>query len=149
MTRHVSFPAGGLLLLAVAPNRAAPKEVMIVTSGNNAPDTAYLSRNAQALEQVPLDGVATWIATPVPIRIDGQLDTPRLASGRLCRHPSGADTADVGQTVVHRRRISDEHIAPAIAELKAAKFDRFSANFIHCVTGNGTGPMNWLDDQWW
>lgn len=126
------------------------KEIMIVTSGNNAPDSVYLSRNTADLEKVPLDGVATWIATPFPVRLeDGTMDTARLAGGRLCRHPSGVDTADVGQTVVHQQRISDDYIAPAIKDLRSARFHRFRSNLIHCITGNATGPINWFDDEWW
>lgn len=133
-------------------------EVMIISSGPNAPDTVYLSRNVEALERVPLDGVATWIATPIPIRGEsGEMFTARLSAGRLCRVPSGEDGADVGQTVVPYApnrwwptdRISDELVAPAIADLRAAKFNRFRSNFIHCITGNPGKPMNWFDDVLW
>ena len=136
-------------VLAVGPGSAMGEEVMIVSSGVHAPDTVYLSRHTPALERVPLDGVATWIATPVPIPIEGKIDTPRLANGRLARHASGADTADVGQTIVRRRRIPYEHIAPAIEDLKSASLRRFKSNFIHCITGNPLGPVNWFDDEWW
>ena len=90
-----------ILLLFVLAGIAGSKEVTIISAGPNAPDTLYLSRNAAALQQVPLDGVATWIASPVPIRDEtGALVTTRLASGRLCRLPTGEDGADIGQTIV-------------------------------------------------
>ena len=143
-------------VLAVHPCWSVGKEVMIISSGPNAPDTAYLSRNARALERVPLDGVGTWIATPIPIRVEsGEMYTPRLVSGRLSRIPE--DGADVGQTIVPYApgrwwptdRISDEHIVPAIKDLRSANFHRFKSNFIHCITGNPGKPMNWFDDQLW
>jgi hypothetical protein len=139
------------IFILTAPHAwSADKEVMIVTSGNSAPDTVYLSRNTAALERVPLDGVATWIATPLPITIEGgEVVTPRLASGRLRRHRSGADHAEVGQTLVHKTRITDAHIAPAIDDLKKARFNRFKSNLIHVTMGNAKGPMNWFDDSWW
>jgi hypothetical protein len=149
MARSATCAATIILILVMLPFDATGKEVMIVTSGSAAPDTCYLSRNAATLQRVPLDGVATWIATPVPVQIEGKLETPRLASGRLARHRSGDDRADVGQTLAHRRRISESHIAPAIADLQSADFNRFDSNFIHCITGNAPGPMNWFDDQWW
>ena len=147
-----------ILLLFVLAGIGAGKEVTIVGAGTNAPDTAYLSRNAAALQQVPLDGVATWIASPVPIRDEtGALVTTRLASGRLCRLPTGEDGADIGQTIVPyspgrwrpTHEIPPEHIAPAIADLDAVEFDRFSSNFIHCLLGNGGHAMNWFDDELW
>jgi len=131
-------------------NQPGKKEVVIVSSGWNAPDTVYLSKNAAHLERVPLDGVAAWIASPAPVRgEDGAFSVTRIPSGRLMRHKDGMDTADIGQTVVHRKRITDELIAPAIADLKSATFKRFTSNFISMRTGNALGPMNWFDDEWW
>ncbi|HCN09982.1 MAG TPA: hypothetical protein DIT01_18810, partial [Lentisphaeria bacterium] len=147
-----------ILLLFILAGIGAGKEVTIISAGPNAPDTLYLSRNAAALQQVPLDGVATWIASPVPIRDEtGALVTTRLASGRLCRLPTGEDGADIGQTIVPyslgrwrpTHEIPPEHIAPAIADLGAVEFDRFDSNFIHCLLGNGGHAMNWFDDELW
>jgi len=158
-SKCLSFSARGpclavltvLLMLAVAVQGAEPgKEVTIVTSGGHAPDTVYLSRNAAALERVPFDGVCTWIATPTPIRREsGEMYVTRLPSGRLMRILTGEDTADVGQTIVHRKRIPEAHITPAIEDLKSAEFKRFKSNFIAVITGNAPGPMNWYDDEWW
>lgn len=67
-----------LLIALISALYATGKEVMIVTSGSAAPDTCYLSQNAPMLQRVPLDGVATWIATPVPVSIEGKLETARL-----------------------------------------------------------------------
>jgi hypothetical protein len=132
------------------PVQGDEKRAVIVSTGGNAPDTLYLSRNVDALERVPLDGVGVWIATPVPVQLsDGVLETPRVPSGRLARVPGGADAADVGQTLVHRRKIPLEHIAPAIEDLKSVQFKRFASNFINCITGNAPGPMDWFDDEWW
>ena len=143
-----------LALASAAPAQEARpsenKEVVIISSGFNAPDTVYLSRNTQQLERVPLDGVATWIATPTPIRREsGDMYTTRLSSGRLCRIPTGEDSADVGQTVVWPRRLTEDQIAPAIADLKSATFKRFKSNFIHIIMGNARSPMDWFDDAWW
>lgn len=139
----VSIPLGALA-------GAADKEAVIVSSGPNAPDTVYLSENISRLERVPLDGVATWIATPTPIRCEsGDILTPRLSGGRLCRIRTGEDAADIGQTVVWRTRITEEQIAPAIADLNGAAFTRFKGNFIHVLIGNLRRPMNWFDDDWW
>ena len=140
----------GLLACFSSGAIAAEREVMIVSSGINAPDTAYLSRNAADLEQVPLDGVATWIATPVPIRVEGgEMYTTRLPGGRLSRIATGEDRADVGQSAVHRRRIPYSHVEPAIGDLRSAHFQRFQSNLIHVITGNALAPMNWYDDAWW
>jgi len=151
--RKLALMASLSALALMAPLGAAgadKKKVVIISSGPNAPDTVYLSKNAEHLERVPLDGVATWIATPAPVRgEDGALSVTRIPSGRLARHRHGMDTADIGQTMVHRKRITDDLIAPAIADLKGATFKRFKSNFIHCITGNAPGPMNWFDDEWW
>jgi len=56
MHRNVLF---GVLMLLVfvwtaragAQSQARRKEVVIISSGSNTPDTVYLSRNAQALER--------------------------------------------------------------------------------------------------
>ena len=126
------------------------KEVTIVSSGVNSPDTVYLSKNAKLLEQVPLDGVGTWIASPAPVRgEDGTVVVPRLTSGRLTRHRDGIDSADIGQTVIWPERIREELVAPAIEDLKLADFKRFRSNFIHVITGNPRAPVNWFDDKWW
>ena len=99
---------------------------------------------------MPFDGVCTWIATPTPIRREsGEMYVTRLPSGRLMRILTGEDTADVGQTIVHRKRIPEAHITPAIEDLKSAEFKRFKSNFIAVITGNAPGPMNWYDDEWW
>ena len=128
----------------------AAKDVTIVTSGPTEPDTVYLSRNAAALQQVPLDGVCTWIATPTPVELEaGGTDICRVPSGRLKRHVTGEDGFDVGQSVVFRRRIPEANITPAIADLQSAEFDRFHSNFISAITGNARGPIDWYDDEWW
>jgi hypothetical protein len=102
------------------------------------------------LERVPLDGVCTWIATPTPILLEsGDTYVTRLQSGRLRRIATGEDAADVGQTVVHRQRIPLANIKPAIEDLRSADFKRFDSNFIHTITGNANGPMDWYDDEWW
>ena len=139
-----------LLAAIAAPSLAVSKEVMIVTSGINAPDTVYLSRNSKELEHVPLDGVATWIATPVPIRLEtGEMVTPRLLGGRMSRIATGEDPAEVGQTIVHPIRIPYSYVAPAINDLKSAVFKKLKSNFISVITGNTLHPVNWFDDRWW
>ena len=140
-----------LVLMALAASSVlAGKEVMIISSGHGAPDTRYLARNAPYLEQVPLDGVATWIATPVPVALEsGGTLIPRLESGRLARIATGEDAADVGQTIVQRGRIPDSHVAPAIRDLQTADFKRFDSNLIHVITGNAKEPFDWFDDDLW
>lgn len=139
-----------ILVLVGTTAAAAEKEIVIISSGPNAPDTAYLSRNAAKLERVPLDGVATWIATPIPIRLEtGEVYTPRLPGGRLSRIKTGEDSAEVGQTIVHSRRIPYDHVAPAANDLKSAGFKRFKSNVISTIVGNTLAPVNWFDDEWW
>ena len=112
-----------LCLVFFPTSKLSAKDVTIVTSGSTEPDTVYLSRNAAALQQVPLDGVCTWIATPTPIKLEkGGTDICRLPSGRLNRHVTGEDGFDVGQSVVFRWRIPEANIMPAIADLQAAEF---------------------------
>ena len=133
-----------LCLVFFPTSMLSAKDVTIVTSGSTEPDTVYLSRNAAALQQVPLDGVCTWIATPTPLELEkGGTDICRLPGGRLKRHVTGEDGFDVGQSVVFRWHIPEANITPAIADLQAAEFDRFDSNFISIITGNARGPMDW------
>lgn len=118
-----------------------PKKVTIVTSGFNTPDTVYLSNNIHELSQRPFNGVATWIAPP---------GVSRLPSGRLRRLEGGYDGGDLGQTVIWRRYNTPGMYEPAIADLQATPASaRMNSNFLHLLTSNNPGVMDWYDDSWW
>ena len=122
------------------PPPPAPKEVMLLTSGGNAPDTKYMQLNiAGNLDLRPFTGIATWLANPSGIR---------LPQGRLQRVSS--DAGDVGQTIMRRIDIPDSVVEPAIQDLHAMPAsDQLNKNFVHVYMGNQTEVMDWFDDSWW
>ena len=122
------------------PPPPAPKEVTLVTSGGNAPDTKYMQLNIEGnLELRPFTGIATWLANPSGVR---------LPQGRLQRIPN--DSGDIGQVVMWRINIPDSVVEPAIQDLQAMPAsDQLNKNFVHIYMGNQTEVMDWFDDSWW
>jgi hypothetical protein len=122
------------------PPPPAPKQVTLLTSGGNAPDTRYMQLNIEGdLELRPFTGIATWIANPSGVRLE---------QGRLQRIPS--DAGDVGQVVMRRINIPDSVVEPAIEDLQAMPAsDQLNKNFVHIYMGNQAEVMDWFDDSWW
>ena len=114
-----------------------PKDITIIATGNT-PETIYLGKNTNELDQLGFDGVGTWIAS------------------------SGARQEGVGSMVSVGERFNEQFlkpnggmmldpnglIAPA-ADMQPTKNNTFKKNYLRLTFSNYGGTMNWFDDTWW
>ncbi len=120
-----------------------PKNIMIVSSGLNAPDTVYMRNNIGALSQRPFDGVATWVAVD---------QVARLPSGRLRLPDNEFQGANLGRTVVWRRYNDPWMHQGAVGDLQQIQASGgMDNNFLAVRLGNPPRgvTMDWFDDTWW
>ena len=129
---------------------ADEKPRIVVEWGFSTPDTAYLQRNTEECEKLPVDGIATWPCWP---RLEiGRMYCKPLGkrfdeSGRelpLYTTPSGKRVGDyqVGRRVMGYDKITDKMCKGAIRDLKATKFERFNHMLINVLMGNLSQPLN-------
>ena len=120
-----------------------PKQVMIVSSGLNAPDTVYLRNNISDLSRRPFDGVATWVAVD---------QVARLESGRLRLQDNEFQGANLGRTVVWRRYNEPWMYRGAVSDLQQIQASGgMDDHFLAVRLGNPPRGvvMDWFDDGWW
>lgn len=113
---------GTLLGCATFPPRAGVTAKKLIEFGWDEPDTAFLRRHIQQMEQAPFDGVVFRAAGTAS---DGKpLDFLWEAWGR--------------------RAFSEAELAPALADLASTRFRRFTHNFLRVNTT--PGDVDWFDD---
>ena len=127
MTRRelllLGLGVGGTLAgcATIPPPEGAPAKKLI-EFGWDEPDTAFMRRHVAQMEQAPFDGVVFHVAYARPDR------TP----GNFLWEAWG------------RRAFTDAELAPALADLTATKFQRFTHNFLRFNTS--PGDVDWFDD---
>ena len=104
------------------PGRVATKNKKLIEFGWDEPDTAFLRRHIAQMEQNPFDGVVFRATAAAP---DGKpLNFLWEAWGR--------------------RVFAEAELAPALADLGATRFHRFTDNFLRVNTT--PGDVDWFDD---
>jgi len=114
---------GGTLAgcVTMGPPAAGPAKKLI-EFGWDEPDAAFMRRHIAQMEQAPFDGVVFRVADTRP---DG---TP----GNFLWEAWG------------RRAFTEAELAPALADLAATRFQRFTHNFLRFNTS--PGDVDWFDD---
>jgi len=114
---------GGTLLgcATIAPPAGAPAKKLI-EFGWDEPDTAFMRRHIAQMEQMPFDGVVFHV----------NYTTPEGKPGNFLWEAWG------------RRAFTDAELAPALADLTATPFRRFTDNFLRFNTT--PGDVDWFDD---
>ena len=104
----------------------APREGVtakkLIEFGWDEPDTAFLRRHIEQMEQTPFDGVVFRAAATTP---EGK-------------------PADFLWEAWGRRAFTEADLAPALADLRAMRFRRFTHNFLRVNTT--PGDVDWFDD---
>jgi hypothetical protein len=101
---------------------AGPPTKKLIEFGWDEPDTAFLRRHAREMEATPFDGCVFHANF---VDKDGK-------AGNFAWHAWG------------RRAFSIDELRPAIEDLKATRFDRFSDNFLRFNTT--PADVDWFDD---
>jgi hypothetical protein len=98
-------------------------------------DTQYVRDHWQEMERIPFDGTGIIIA--IDRRVSAQ--RRRIAENELSRHIMGA------------RLLRVEQFREGIDDLKSAKWQRFSENFLPVIlsTTISSEGLDWFDDQRW
>jgi len=114
---------GGTLLgcATIAPREGVTAKKLI-ECGWDEPDTAFLRRHIEQMEQTPFDGVVFRAAATTP---EGK-------------------PADFLWEAWGRRAFTEADLAPALADLRAMRFRRFTHNFLRVNTT--PGDVDWFDD---
>jgi hypothetical protein len=115
---------GTLAGCAALPSRvgAPPKNKKLIEFGWDEPDTHFIRQHVAQMERTPFDGVVFRVAYTGP---DGK-------PGNFLWEAWG------------RRAFTDAELAPALADLKATPFHRFTHNFLRFNTS--PGDVDWFDD---
>lgn len=92
----------------------------LVEYGWDVPDTAFVRQHAAEMEKVPFDGVVIQVVS----KTEGQ----------------------IGWKVFSKTKTSPEVYQQAIDDLKAAKFKRFTDNFIQVIAY--PADVDWFDSDW-
>jgi hypothetical protein len=106
---------------AVPVGSGAPSKKLI-EFGWDEPDTAFMRRHIGQMEQAPFDGVVFHVNA---VTSNGRPD-------------------DFLWQAWGRRAFADAELAPALADLKATPFQRFTDNFLRFNTS--PGDVDWFDD---
>lgn len=101
-------------------SRVAPKR--LIEFGGDEPDTAFMRRHIAQMERAPFDGCVFYITYTNP---DG-------TTGPFLWEVWGS------------RAFTEGELQPALAELRATPFDRFTHNFLRFNTT--PGDVDWFDD---
>ncbi len=114
---------GGTLFgcATIRPPGGAPAKKLI-EFGWDEPDTAFMRRHIDQMERAPFDGV---VFRATAIRPDGK-------------------PGDFLWKAWGRHAFSDAELAPALADLRATPFRRFTHNFLRVNTS--PGDVDWFDD---
>ena len=114
---------GGTLLgcATIAPPASVPAKKLI-EFGWDEPDVAFMRRHIDQMEQAPFDGVVFRVTDTRP---DGK-------PGNFLWEAWG------------RRAFTEAELAPALADLTATPFRRFTHNFLRVNTS--PGDVDWFDD---
>jgi len=102
------------------PGRVTTKK--LIEFGWDEPDTAFLRRHTEQMERTPFDGVVFRATAVLP---DGK-------PGNFLWEAWG------------RRAFTEAELAPALADLAATRFRRFTHNFLRVNTT--PGDVDWFDD---
>lgn len=106
---------------AIPPPAGAPAKKLI-EFGWDEPDTAFMRRQIAQMEQTPFDGAVFHVTYAKP---DGK-------------------PGDFLWEAWGRRAFTDAELAPALADLTATQFRRFTRNFLRFNTS--PGDVDWFDD---
>ena len=123
--------------IASAPGHGAkpssgPKK--LIYYGWDMPDTEYLRDHCSEMEKMPFDGVGVTVA----------LDRVRWREG-------WRDTENrLGWAFTGRQRFSVDQFRPAIEDLRAARCQRFTEQFLEVtLSSSSSRGLSWFDDQRW
>jgi hypothetical protein len=127
MTRRelllLGLGVGGTLVgCATIPAPPAGPAKKLIEFGWDEPDTAFMRRHIAQMEQMPFDGVVFHVNYSKP---DGK-------------------PGDFLWEAWGRRAFTDAELAPALADLTATPFRRFTDNFLRFNTT--PGDVDWFDD---
>jgi hypothetical protein len=113
---------GTLFGCATIPPPAGVPAKKLIEFGWDEPDTAFMRRHIDQMEQAPFDGVVFRVADTRP---DGK-------PGNFLWEAWG------------RRAFTESELAPALVDLRATRFRRFTHNFLRFNTS--PGAVDWFDD---
>jgi hypothetical protein len=113
---------GGLLGCATLPQAADRRTKKLIEFGWDEPDTAFLRRHIAVMEQSPFDGCVFHLA----------YKRPDVGQGDFLWETWG------------RRAFSDADLAPALEDLRATPFRRFTDNFLRFCSV--PGDVDWFED---
>ena len=122
------------LALPLAAAGAAPKRNIIWECGQNVPTAPYWRAHGAELEgMLPFDGVMLKIEYPVT---DG--GTMRMSWRN-----------NVGWRVFQQERVTEDMVAPFVADMQAAGLKRLTHNLVGVCPYPYPHIMDWFDDDWW
>jgi hypothetical protein len=104
----------------VPPGQAARR---LIEFGWDEPDTAFLRRHCATMEESPFDGCVFHITSATP----------------------GGDRENFTWLCWGKRSFTAAELEPALADLKATRFRRFTHNFLRFNTA--PGDLDWFDDH--
>ena len=107
----------------------------VVYYGWGLPDTQYVRDHWREMEEMPFDGLGVVVAADRQLWQRGRKGTPN----------------QLGWQVMSQRRFRREDFREAVADLKCARWQRFTENFLPVIlsTSISTAGLNWFDDQRW
>jgi hypothetical protein len=113
----------------------APGGKKLIYYGWGIRDTQYVREHWQAMEQMPFDGTGIIVA----------IDRQGWQQGRQ------ATDNQLGWQVMGKRLFRIEEFRDAIADLRAARWQRFSDNFLPIAlsAAQSSAGLNWFDDERW
>lgn len=129
----ISLVSLSLPFLQLAPSERLGKKVIYYGWGIR--DTMFVRQNWREMERMPFDGTGIVVAVDRKAWLEGE----RSTGNRLNWHVFGP------------RAFNLEDFKEAISDLKAAKWERFTDNFIPasiCSQGQDFG-FNWFDEKRW
>lgn len=124
-------------------------EPVILHDGWVTPDTVYLRRHLDTIEQRPFTGMATWVSWPRQehgrLWIKGSVDDP--PNDRVYDLGRRILTGEKGRV----ERLPAQAIEGAISDLRAARSARLKHNFIRTffIAASGLEADFWFDDKLW
>jgi hypothetical protein len=123
--------AGGFSL---APAGAQDDPKKLIYYGWGVPDTQYVRDHWREMEQMPFDGTGIVVGVDRPAWQRGKTDTGN----------------QLGWLVMGRRTFLVEEFRQSIADLKAARWRRFSDNFLPVALSSGSAAdLNWFNEARW
>ena len=114
--------AGTLFGCATFPTPVRAPTKKLIEFGWDEPDTAFMRRHIAQMEEMPFDGVVFHVNYTAP----------------------GGKPGNFLWEAWGRRAFTDAELAPALADLAATPFRRFTDNFLRFNTS--PGDVDWFDD---